>query len=1204
MRRSLGVMKVQRYIDKPYSWAAESKNRHLIEKLKLSVTFNDNIHYIFSYLLHGHESGLTEEQYTSLHMLHDIIRKRMVNVYNMLHVLPKLEHKNKNQQTTIILSSLVKSLPIYLSCAAKFLIGEIRLKRIDLNAMLRPTRSERFNYLANIDRDSIVKSKMKDIGERTNEYDKYSKVTPKALGPIFVKLFHILHTNNEFLSQELFGLILINLPNYRDDPVLEENIRFLYEVTMSNYIINWNLIVTNWVSKDAYALVFSVLFKIFSNPSTDVAVKSAASYVYNHLKITASAYANPDFKYTYDLIKQDIDVGLLLSAVVPQEFDENAVRMKNRLLKYFMQSQKNKDLYQALKGFNKFAYDDPLDLLMAFLTRILNRIPASIVEIQQPAAALLSALIIKKYTRVFTPFVSPEIDVLVLLASLRNPDLHPILVKLVDSITFELTSHPRISVTLSALIPTEKDKCLIPRQCLINTFQKIQRLQTQLPITLIAKIQNILYILQTTTSPHTFSEQYSLIPGNIDRYKIDQNSPAILNDMHSASTEKEKYMWDINKYVVDSGTHKESTEQGPENPTIIEPLETKEPVVLNSLHNWTSTSPQIFYGTTHLTTTERIPWKDFSSEIEYSHTLEPISSVSPNSSQNVFPTVPKQPLEPEEDLEHVTHIAPYTSMSPRSTEEILQNTATKRSVEETLDHENVSTAMMLPPLIEPNRPLKISLFTNGVPIVTTEEHNPKNDTKTELTLPEIGVLLKPPDVNNFLRNVDTPIVTQVLRPLTAIFGKNYISKILMDVNPKLYPTNIALLTAILKRAKNHPQVAKMPELISLIQRYITSMEYVAPAVLLPIVISIKRFTSNIVYSTFSLHDLTYSTISENPPDDSSPDTVTVPLVNPKIWLQAINPSDPYVDLLPTLPKGDAFEKKLRPLKDILTHEKIVRILGPDFKPLLYQNKGALLITLLYKLQKVKRIQLIPQLKSIIDLYIRAIQIPSMNTNVSESIFGKMISESTGHWQPELTSLIYALPVAKNEAEIAMSRTIEDFLAGDDLLEKLHIAKPPLIMSRGKLLRQIILKVLSSNMHLEKRVLKALRYYKDKVMLVNMGALPIMWMWVRVYVVKAEVKLSDMIQNTLNFDKLSYQEKLAYNNFVTYLAENPHFLQNNDYFAFEKYKTQGEFVKAFLKYLLKKQQISSHIKRDVHMLLPRVALSGSGAILIPNFSKFF
>lgn len=1207
VRRSLGPMTLQKYTDKSNSPIAKSKNKNTIEKLKLSVTFRDNVLYIFSYLLRGYENGLTEEQYASLHMLYDILRKRMVHVYDVLPVLSKLENKDRNQQTKIILSSLMEHLPPYLSCTAKFLISEIQLKKFNLNVLLRPTKSDKFNYLVNINRDSIARSKIKDGEGERGGYDKYANVTRKALGSIFVKLLHTLHTNKESLSQELFGLILMNLPNYSDDPVLDENIRYLYEITANNRIINWNLIGKSPVGKDAYTLVFSVLSRILNNPSTDVVVKKAAAYVYNHLKITASIYANPNFKYTYNLIKQDIDMGLLFSAVVPQEFDADAIRMKDRLLRYLMQNYRNKDLDQAVKGFNRFGYDDPLDLLMAFLTRILNRIPASKVEILQPAAALLSALIVKKHARIFTPFVSPEVDALVLLESLRNPDLDPMLPKLVDSIELELTSHPRISVFLSTLIPTEKDKCLIPRQCLINTFQRIQRLHTHLPVTLTTKIQNVLYILQTTAPSHIFSTQYSMIPGNVDRYNMEQKNPIMLNDMNSAPTELDgkPYVWNINKYAVeiDSDTREESTERGRENVAITESVETKGPAVLSYLFDWTtSTSPQISYSTAYHATTENVPG-EFSSEIEYSHALESISSISRKSSQNVLPTIPKRPLKSEKAREHVTHIAPFTSMSPESYEEIPENTAPRLSAEETSDSENVSAAMVLPPLIKPDRPLTVQLSNNGVPVVTTDEHH-DDDAESGLTLPEIKVLLKPPNVNNFLEDIDTPIVTQVLQPLSAIFGKNYINKILKDVNPKLYSTNIALLTAIFKRAKNHPQVAKMPELMNLIRKYIASIEYISPTILLPVVISSKRLASDIVYSTFNPYDSTYSVISENPPDDSSSDTVTVPLVNPKAWLQAINPSDPYTDLLPTLPKEDSFEKKLRPLKKILTREKITEILGPDFKPLLYPNKGALLITLLHKLQKVKAIQLNIPLKSIIDLYIHAVEIPSMNTKVPESSFLKMMSESTGHWQPELTSLIYALPAAENDAETAMIKMIQDFLADPDLLEKLHIAKPSLTVSRGELLRRIILKVLSSNMHLEKRILRALRYYKDKVMFSDMGALPIIWMWVRVYVVKAEVKLGDMIQKTLNFEKLPYQEKLAYNNLITYLAENPHFLQNNEDFAFEKYRTQGEFVKAFFKYLLKKPRVSDHIKKNIQTLLPRVTLTGPGAILLPSFSESF
>lgn len=102
-----------------------------------------------------------------------------------------------------------------------------------------------------------------------------------------------------------------------------------------------------------------------------------------------------------------------------------------------------------------------------------------------------------------------------------------------------------------------------------------------------------------------------------------------------------------------------------------------------------------------------------------------------------------------------------------------------------------------------------------------------------------------------------------------------------------------------------------------------------------------------------------------------------------------------------------------------------------------------------------------------------------------------MSETTGQWQPELTSLITALPTAKNTTvEAAMIQQIRQLFSDPTLLEKLHITKPPSIMSRGELLHKIILSALSGKMDLKKQVLKAFKYYKNKVEFTDMGVLPI------------------------------------------------------------------------------------------------------------------
>ncbi|XP_025072988.1 uncharacterized protein LOC112552269 [Pogonomyrmex barbatus] len=1176
----------------------EKKKNKVIEKLKLSVTFRDNIFYIFSYLLHGREDGLTEEQYMSLQTLYEFLKKKMVYMYNLLPVLSKLDNLDKNQQTRIILLSMMKNLPSYLQCTAKYLANEIELKRIDLNMLLKPTAFETFNYLANIDSDMILKSKVKNDEEMIG-FNKYSNITQKAVGPVFVKLLYNLHANKQPLSQELFGLILINLPNPSDDPILEENIKYLYELTKNNMIDDksWNLIGKDPNTDDAYSLVFSVLTKILHS-NVQMIVKDAAAYVYHHLKIVVvPSHITPNLKYMHRLIEKDIDIAMLLSAIIPQEFSPDAIRMKDHLLTY-LRNYRREDLDAILKGFNKFAYSDPLNLLLAFLTRLANRIPnlpnSNLQMLRQSITALLPALIVKKYARFFTPFVSPEVDVLILLDSLKTPEMDPVMGSTIDSIKFELIAQPKISVLLSTLMPTEKDKCLIPKQCLLNTFQHIQRLQSNIPLTLITKIQNIAYRLKTNSPMLIPSQSFSSKPVDVNVF-VDRKNPVAVaidnmfpNNMISNFNKFPYVTWNINmehgKIGPTMQVDSQPTEWETGLPVDINPAEIKvSPIITTDKAHVTKPQPY------HYTISKKQSTFEDNPEIE--HTPEMVLP------KEISYPIMNEEIEIQTSSPEKTPTKIYSQKKPNVP--YIESDFSER-VKDKTSNENVSSAIVLPPLIKTDKPIKVQISNNGVPVVTTDDHN---TAEPGFELPEISELLKPPEIDDLLKDADSPIVSQVLQPLSAIFGKNYVKKILKGTDTKLYSTNIALLAAILKKAMIYPEVAKNPQLMNLIQKYIATIEYVSPTILLPIVVSSMKLVSDIVYSTFNPNDLTNSRITENPPEKTSIDTITIPLVNPKLLLQSVNPSNPYADLLPTLKEGDVFAVTIRPLKKIFTTSKIVEILGPDFQPFIYPNKGALLITLLHKLRKSKTIQLNPKLKSIIDIYINAIEVPSMNIHVSEDNLVKMMSETTGQWQPELTSLMSALPIPDSDNEITMTEKLEQFLADPTLLDKLHIAKPPLTMTRGDLLRKIILTALSGKIHLERQVLRALQYYKNKIEFTEMGALPIMWMWVEMYVVKAEVQLGDMIQETINFNELTHREKLAYNDLITYLAQNPNLLQDNEDFDFEKYKTQGEFVRGLFKHLLKKPQVNNKIKRNIQMILPRVTLTGVGAIRMPNFSGF-
>lgn len=1365
MRRSLSPVLIEKYSidyvkDKPHISKNDNKLRNVLEKLKTSVTLRDNILYIFSYLLHGRENGLTEDQYTSLQILYEFLKKKTVYIYNLVPILFRLDIIDKNRQTAIILLALIKNLPFYLQCTARFLINEIKQERIDLNKLFSQTTSETFNYLTNIDL-SILKSKINIVGDEMKGYDKYSNITQKALGPVFVKLFYNLQTHAVSLSQELFGLILINLPNSNDDPVLEENIRYLYDLTKNNIIDHktWDLIEENPTNNDAYTLVFSILSKILAS-NVGMVVKNAAAYVYHHLRLVMTpTYDNSNIIYLHRLIKQDIDIGMLLLAIVPQDFGPDAIRSKDHLVTYFTHNYRNGDLDKILDGFNKFAYRDPLDLLIAFLTRLVNRIPSfpnsSLQTIQQSVTSLLSTLILKKSTRTFTPFVSPEIDILILIESLKIPDIEPVFQSAIDSIKFELIAQPQLSVLVSTLLPTEKYNCLTPIQCLMYTFQKIQKLRDNLSITLMTNIQTVTYILKSrlTQLQNYFIPQF-FIPSintdiayfNVTNYEIKQKSQKIRNNL-----DDNLYKWNLKHYynmtpnvtpdvqlgllgnvrkqitentkrttkqmkniIYIKPTKTKQTTKQMENTTYIEP--TKMKIESSTIANQAQISNHVksnklsqeslsdqllisssaatsiyddFSETTNkslqksekeqpqsisvtpnivevresdgsLNTKEReiSPHSNISEKIESqsypfeeinkditmkkfkvkkthkndkrkknfaqrtTKTVKPITittTISPNTESKINEKQESKIIShaTEKEFSFQPSVSEENESQMYSLEEMNKDITTEKPTssvktihkikkeetnmsEKTINNvpENITT-LLLPPSIEPNEPLKIQLLNDDIPIVTPDDHN---KTVSGLVLPKITELLKPANISDFSLNNDTPIVTQVLQPLSGIFGKNYIKKILQDKNINVYPTNIALLLAVFKKAITYQQVTTNMNLMNLIQKYISAIEYISPTILLPIVVSLKKLVSKVVYSTFNIHNLTQSIISERPLVKTTSDTITIPLVNPKIWLQSINPSDPYADLLPTLEEESAFAKAIQPLKNILTSKKIVEILGSDFQPLVYPNKGTLLIMLLQKLRKTKTMQSDLDLQSLINMYICAIEIPSMNTQVSEDNLVKMMSETTGQWQPELTSLITALPTAKNIVEAAMIQQIKQLLIDSTLLEKLHITKPSSTMSRGELLHKIILSALSGKMHLKKEVLEAFEYYKDKVEFTDMGALPIVWVWVEMYVVKAEINLGSMIQQTVDFNQLTYKEKIAYNDLIIYLADNSILLEDED-FDFQKYKTQGQFIRGLFKHLLKKPQINEKIKKDIQKIHSRVMLTGPGTIPIPNLSEF-
>ncbi|KAG7208191.1 hypothetical protein KM043_016539 [Ampulex compressa] len=1381
----------------------------LINQLRTAVTFRDNVLLIFSYLLHGRASGLTEPQYTSLRMISNVLKKRMIYMFNLLPVLGKLRNLDKGNQTKLVLTALAKNLPPYLQCTARFLVNEIQKGNLDMNALLTAPGTESYDYLADINRQMFGISKTRIAAEEMKGYDNTSMFVQATLGPVFVKILRDLEADKLSFSQEWFGLILINLPNPDMDPVLEENVRYIYEVTINNLIKPWTMEKVPDV-REPYKLVYSVALHLLADDIVPKVVKDALFYIYNHLKPVWVTHANPTFNEIYDITKDDLNLGKLLAAIVPQEFSFDTVRLKNYLVTYFIENQGNKDIEQAFLGINRFTYEDPLDLLMAILTRLLRRIPPSRIEFLQPVSALLSALFVKKYVRFFTPFVPHQMDVSMLLDTLENPGFDRLLPAIHKDIRIEFFRKPYLDRVINSLIPLDKQKCLTPRQCLINTIRDVEKLRGDIPLTLLRNFQDVTYVLQQKMSEYyLLNYPQKTISVSTDSIANQENPLIVImetNEYPSSQSNvniplgssKTVYSWSIEKYAPINNREPPTIVQWQQGTLVPkETLETKEvfiqqypsreqnvnmkptqptqeikvPLKLSStIHRESSTfvvlqktptkesSDNNTFDTKtpspELTNEENVPGTESNRDhspaeiletkvetekvpsqepqevvienyettkisdqgVTAAHTEKPSivdgvpqvdetvsKNTSKESTENVPENVSEQIIQVSEghEIENGTKPAVLTTTQaiPEKHEEqttLKVQTVSQPSIASSLVHSNpevainatmhpigssylTSTAapkietpaivveekseapfqpeinlkivstkqvmieevtpkysppkkqgkkpkgkktdkttseipkpieekdiekeppqgnLILPPMVQVDYPLTIYLTKNGVPIVTTDDH--KNTEVPGLVLPKVTVLLKEPNTKQPLTDIDTPLEEQVLKPLAIIFGKNYVTKILgHSVNVGRYTTNIALLTEVLKRAKSKPLVMKNSKLLGLIKKYIASMEYVSPTVLLPIVLSAKNLEGEVIYLSFDPNKHRQPMVTDQLPSRNTPTIITIPMINPKKWLESINPSDPYEDLLPNFPRGTTFEILLRPLRQVFTPGKIVKIVGGSFEPLVYPNKGALLITILHKLRSVIKAQENRELKSLVDRYLKAIQLSSMNVRVPQQILSSKTIEKSGHWEPELTTLLYALPIAKSSKELALLESIKVLLSTPDLLATLGLSNPSLTTTRGEFLSKIIEAALAGKISLDTATLDSLKYYRSKIDFTETGALPIMWVWVSFYVVKTEVMLGKVIENTLQFDELSYEEKLSYNNLVAYLSENSHLLQDNKDFAFENYKTQGQFITELLKYLLRKPDVSERAKKDIENLLPRVKLTGLGAEPIPT-----
>lgn len=464
--------------------------QQLTSHFYLAMKFRENVVRIFGYVLQRADSSLlSDEQYTALQLVYELVREKRVYFFDLLppliYFLPGEQAKGKNSEMELVLKILSKNLPKYLRCTAHYLVREFHYRNINMDKLVSiPNPSAiSLDFFAGMEPNRLNDTSLsrRDILRLQIEpRDESGKLTKTILGPVFVNLIDHVYERKIALSPEIFAVILSNLPISPLDPILEANINHIVELAKKRDLPKWNDIdvatttttATLVPDKNPYNLVQRVITKLLKVQDTNSHVIEALLYISIHLNPPSQSHVNPGLRQIRGFNENDSlerAIVQLLRSIVYPEFSQDTVDARDKLIDVIERQQFN--VQPIFHVIDRFTYDNPYDLLLAILISwkklVVATNPNVDDEVAKPISLVLANMIFKKQMMIFSPS-TPE-----------NLFITDILPAIFDGKTQTTTDLRVLTSSLiiqrdnwksKDIIVRNKTQCVYPKQCLANSL--------------------------------------------------------------------------------------------------------------------------------------------------------------------------------------------------------------------------------------------------------------------------------------------------------------------------------------------------------------------------------------------------------------------------------------------------------------------------------------------------------------------------------------------------------------------------------------------------------------------------------------------------------------------------------------------------------------------------------------------------------------
>ncbi|KAK0093814.1 hypothetical protein PV326_012564 [Microctonus aethiopoides] len=458
----------------------------VLEKLHTCDVFRDNIIFAMGYILRLPDGQLSAHEYLSLEMIYNAMKAKSIYMYNLLSTLQLLRGKSLSKQFTIVLRALGQNLPSHMRSAAAYWITRLRDRKINLDLILSETPET--NILAGISDQAFRITMRRGTNDEMRAYDDGSKITEDLMGPIYVTVFHQLNQIKSNFSQSLFGTIIRDLPNTDNDPIFEEYVRYIAEETWIDKIPNWEKHCHDFDAKNPFSLVVSLIDNICTDDTVPLQMKKAFVYIRHHFTDCGRRIIRNTVRDVRTITEHGLDIDMLFKVVAPfhtDDIDELKFRLRGLLL-----PSPDKEVTRILAGINRFKYNTPTDLLLAFLARLQMRTPLNS-DIQIVSSAMLSNLLFPSTIRDVSPSENGAIAFWIFIDSIIEPETNDTIRSYVTTLQTELFYDLKAWDNIQEQVMPTRHECTYPRKCLLIILRKFEGILESKSYSLPKNIANI-----------------------------------------------------------------------------------------------------------------------------------------------------------------------------------------------------------------------------------------------------------------------------------------------------------------------------------------------------------------------------------------------------------------------------------------------------------------------------------------------------------------------------------------------------------------------------------------------------------------------------------------------------------------------------------------------------------------------------------------